>query len=398
VRASLLQPGLMLVALLCAVSAAQDREVFVDARPRRQAPLWYDNLPAWKQAYPLQEGLWVIGVADKAPSEAAARQVALANARAACGLAGEEGAKVTLVEEDSYLRIFGPDAQTPKWYYLAVLYRAPAPPSPVQAYQEAMRRGRQALNDKRLLDARTYFLAAEALRRGRDDLPPVVELQVVEAQIKSHEDLVRAAEQAARRRATEEAIATFAKAAERAEELNLTAAAAYARMRIEELKRGEFDRWVVFVRESMIYKDEGGTTRTETGERTRTAWESFLAGRRIGVVSLDVAGLDERTTTAEVIRRTREHNASILLLGRLRAEFRTWNPAQPYSNVRLPTAKGQGNVEIIDLRSGEVIWKQQIDASGFGQATEREACEDALANLARRATILLERDAARLGL
>ena len=382
------------------VPAAAGQEVFVDARPRRRAPIWYDDLPAWKQAHPLPGGEWVIGSAGKAESEEAARRIALAEVKALYGVSGGAAAKATFLEEDSFLRVFGPDARTPKWYYLSVLFRVNmGPPTPQQAYQKAVAMGKKAMQENRLIDARAYFLTAESIRGELSQLPPVVELRVVEARIKSQQDLAAAAERAARKRDTEGAIASFAKAAQRADELGMAAAAVYARSRVEELKRGEFDRWIVFTRESMTYKDEDTRRKiTEAADVVGPALQELVTERGVGVVSLEVAGLAPNAGTPRIVQVARSQNASVLLLGKLKATFRTMYPARPYSDVKMPTARGQGTIEVIDLRSGEVIWKRSLTSSGFGQMTEQEACENALSALAEEAAKLLAKDAVKLGL
>jgi len=392
----------LIAGLLAPAAAGGGREVFVDARPRRRAPIWYDDLPAWKQAHPLAGGEWVIGSAGKAESEEAARRIALAEVKALYGVSGGAAAKATFIEEDSFLRVFGPDARTPKWYYLSVLFRADmGPPTPQQAYQKAVAMGRKAMQEGRLIEARAYFLTAESIRGKQNfsQLPPVVELRVVAARIKSQQDLAAAAERAARKRDTEGAIASFARAAQRADELGMAAAAVYARSRVEELKRGEFDRWIVFARESMTWKDEDTRRRIkEEADVVGPALQELVAERGMGVVSLDVAGLAPNAATPRIVQVARSQNASVLLLGKLKATFRTMYPARPYSDVKMPTARGQGTIEVIDLRSGEVIWKRSLTANGFGQMTEQEACEDALSKLAKDAAKLLAKDAVKLGL
>ena len=393
--------AVLIAALLAPVAAGAGREVFVDARPRRRAPVWYDDLSAWKQAHPLAGGEWVIGSAGKAESEAAARRIALAEVKALYGVSsGGAAGKATFVEEDSFLRVFGPDARTPKWYYLSVLFRADmGPPTPQQTYQKAVAMGRKAMQENRLIDARAYFLTAESIRRGVSALPPVVELGVVEARIKSQQDLAAAAERAARKRDTKGAIDAFTRAARRADELGMTAAGVYARSRVAELERGEFDRWIVFARESMIYKDEDTRRRIkEAADVVGPALQEVVAERGMGVLSLDVADLAPNAATSRIVQVARTQNAGVLLLGKLKATFRTMYPARPYSSVKMPSARGQGTIEVIDLRSGEVIWKRSLTSNGFGQMTEQEACENALSALAKEAAKLLAKDAVKLGL
>jgi hypothetical protein len=376
------------------VHAVGSANVLIAADPARRPPDWFTNLTAWRLAHQLPNQVWIIGFSDNQPTLADARSEADLNARQEYGIIAPKG---VLQEEDHYLRVYGPDPHTEREFYLAVLYRAPAQsPEPVTAFYQCRNFGRNAVAAKRLFEARSYFLTAEAIRLQRPDLPPILEMPQIDRHIRMFTEQVHEAnavarsavfntDPEARQKAREDALRSFEHAQKIATDYGIDIGLEYVNARIFEIQMGILERWVIFSRETMKCSDPAAS------EVVQNKMEETLASCGISAISRKMDVIDPKAKMTDLIHWAREDNAAVMVVLDMQADFRTWVPGEPASDAKLAAAHAAGSIKVVNLQSGKVVWQQQIETNGFGPQTEREACEDALSNMGTRAGILIVR-------